>query len=136
MKGAVYLNSILERSLSEVDSEVARLIEFEEERQSRKIILIPSESICPRPVLRALGSAFNNIYSEGYPPSSMTNETLDVICDYNVQLPRYRRYSDRRFYKGCEYANIVESLARRRAAELFSTIKNPIPGFIMLLNLN
>jgi glycine hydroxymethyltransferase len=87
--------------------------------------MIPSESICPSPVLEALGSAFNNIYAEGYPPGMMTEESDDEICEYNFQLARYRRYSDRRFYKGCEYANFLETLSRRRAAALFATERNP-----------
>ncbi|MCK5093911.1 MAG: serine hydroxymethyltransferase, partial [Spirochaetes bacterium] len=99
--------------------------EYEEERQTRKIIMIPSESICPAPVLEALGSVFNNIYAEGYPPGMMTEEAENKICEYNFQLARYHRYSDRRFYKGCEYANFLEILARRRAASLFATERNP-----------
>ncbi|HRF96079.1 MAG TPA: hypothetical protein PLZ51_12830, partial [Aggregatilineales bacterium] len=43
------------------------------------------------------------------------------ILDYNARLTEYRRGADLRYYKGTEYANIVESLARRRAAELFAT---------------
>ncbi len=113
------------KPLSEIDPEVERLIRYEEERQNRKIIMIPSESICPSPVLEALGSAFNNIYAEGYPPGMMTEESDDEICEYNFQLTRYRRYSDKRFYKGCEYANFLETLARRRAAALFATERNP-----------
>jgi glycine hydroxymethyltransferase len=113
------------KPLSEIDPEVARLIGLEEERQTRKIVMIPSESICPSPVLEALGSVFNNIYAEGYPPGMMTEESDDEICEYNFQMARYRRYSDRRFYKGCEYANFLETLASRRAASLFATERNP-----------
>src|SRR5690606_9741630 len=39
----------------------------------------------------------------------------------NFRLPEYRRVADKRYYKGTEYADIVEALARRRAAELFAT---------------
>lgn len=120
-----YSGYVFGKQLSEIDPEVARIIEYEEERQTRKIIMIPSESICPAPVLEALGSVFNNIYAEGYPPGMMTEEAEKEICEYNFQLARYRRYSDRRFYKGCEYANFLEILARRRAASLFATERNP-----------
>ena len=120
-----YSGYVFGKPLSEIDPEVARIIEYEEERQTRKIIMIPSESICPAPVLEALGSVFNNIYAEGYPPGMMTEEAENKICEYNFQLARYRRYSDRRFYKGCEYANFLEILARRRAASLFATERNP-----------
>jgi glycine hydroxymethyltransferase len=120
-----YADYTFGKPLSEIDSEVAHLIRLEEERQNRKIIMIPSESICPSPVLEALGSVFNNIYAEGYPPGMMTEETDEEICEYNFQLARYRRYSDRRFYKGCEYANFLETLACRRAASLFATELNP-----------
>ena len=50
-----------------MNPDVADLIAFEEERQARKLIMIPSESYCPKPVREALGSVFNNIYAEGYP---------------------------------------------------------------------
>ena len=46
--------------------------------------------------------------------------TEDEILDYNARLAYYRRYSDPRYYKGVEYADIVEALARRRCAELFA----------------
>jgi glycine hydroxymethyltransferase len=45
----------------------------------------------------------------------------EEALDYAARLVHYRRYSDRRYYKGVEYANIVETLARRRCAELFAT---------------
>ena len=111
--------------LPEVDPDITRLIELEEARQAGKIILIPSESICPAPVLEALGSAFSNIYAEGYTPSMMGGEDVDDLSDMDVQLTRYRRYADRRFYKGCEYANLIEAIAGRRAAALFATPQNP-----------
>ena len=120
-----YSEYVFGKLLPEIDREIAKIIDFEEERQARKIIMIPSESLCPAPVLQALGSCFNNIYSEGYPSASMVSEDEDILLDFNFQLTRYRRYSDRRFYKGCDYVNIVETLAQRRAASLFATEKNP-----------
>lgn len=120
-----YAEKVFGKSLPDIDPGIARLIGLEEERQARKIVLIPSESICPRPVLEALGSAFNNIYAEGYIPSMMAKEVEEHLNDMDTQLLMLRRYSDRRFYKGCDYANFVEALAQARAAELFATRKNP-----------
>jgi glycine hydroxymethyltransferase len=120
-----YSEYTFNRNLADIDPEVADLISREENRQAGKIILIPSESICPAPVLEALGSAFSNIYAEGYVPSMMEGEDEHALLDQDLQLSRYRRYADRRFYKGCEYANLIEAIAGRRAANLFTTPKNP-----------
>jgi glycine hydroxymethyltransferase len=120
-----YGESVFRKKLDEIDPEIAQLITVEEARQAEKIILIPSESICPAPVLEALGSAFSSIYGEGYTPSMMEGEDEAALTDMDLQLTRYRRYGDRRFYKGCEYANVVEAVAKRRAALLFATEENP-----------
>ncbi len=104
-----------------LDPAVAGLIENEAERQGRKLILIPSESQAPSAVREALGSVFQNIYAEGYPDPSTYGMPEEEILDYEVQLAHYRRYSDLRYYKGVEYVNILEALARRRAAEAFAT---------------
>jgi len=120
-----YSDYVFGKSLKEIDPIISNVIEYEEERQARKIILIPSESICPAPVLMALGTSFNNIYAEGYLPGFMVNQDEKLISNFNYQLNRLRRYSDRRFYKGCDYVNVVEALAQRRAAALFATEKNP-----------
>ena len=53
--------------LAELDPDVFGLTQLEQERQARKLILIPSESTAPLAVREALGSAFQNIYAEGYP---------------------------------------------------------------------
>jgi glycine hydroxymethyltransferase len=108
-------------SLASLDPAVAGLIEYEAERQGRKLILIPSESQAPAAVREALGSVFQNIYAEGYPDPSIHGAAQPTILDYEVQLAQDRRYSDRRYYKGVEYVNVLESLARRRAAEAFAT---------------
>ncbi len=108
-------------NLASLDPAVADLIRFEAERQGRKLILIPSESQAPAAVREALGSVFQNIYAEGYPDPSVHGSSQEAILDYAVQLAHYRRYSDLRYYKGVEYVNILESLARRRAAEAFAT---------------
>ncbi len=108
------------RDLAEVDPDVADLIAFEEERQARKLIMIPSESYCPKPVREALGSVFNNIYAEGYPRLQMTRDEIDLLLQFDHELAHYRRYADRRFYKGVEYADLIECLAQRRVAECFA----------------
>ncbi|MHC1740893.1 MAG: glycine cleavage system aminomethyltransferase GcvT [Anaerolineaceae bacterium] len=110
-------------NLSAVDPEVYELIDHETERQARKLILIPSESSAPQSVRESLASPFQNLYAEGYPDEEMRMMTEGEILDYPTQLAHYRRYADPRYYKGVEYADIVESLARRRCAELFATDK-------------
>ena len=107
-------------SLADLDPEVYELTRIEAERQARKIILIPSESQAPLAVREAMGSAFQNIYAEGYPEKSDQKLTQKEILDYPVRLANFRRFSDPRFYKGTEYADIIESLARRRCAEAFA----------------
>jgi glycine hydroxymethyltransferase len=114
-----------EQNLNRVDPAVARLIDYETERQARKLILIPSESQAPAAVRQALGSVFQNIYAEGYPDPDTHGLPEPAILDYEVQLARYRRLSDQRYYKGAEYANVLEALARRRAAEAFAA--NGVP---------
>lgn len=105
---------------SPVDPDVARLIDLEEQRQARNLQMIPSESICPKPVLAALGSAFSNKYAEGYPSLRMTRRERDRVADVDRLLAFHRRYSDRRFYKGTEFCDFVEALAQQRCAELFA----------------
>jgi glycine hydroxymethyltransferase len=106
--------------LIDFDPDVAELIRHETARQARYLIMIPSESTVPYAVREALSSAFHNIYAEGYPLDSNRTLTEEEILDYEARLTEYRRAGDRRYYKGTEYANIVESLARRRAAEVFA----------------
>ncbi|MEJ2510905.1 MAG: glycine cleavage system aminomethyltransferase GcvT [Anaerolineales bacterium] len=107
-------------SLKDLDPSLNQLSQHEAERQFRKIILIPSESTSPAAVREALSSPFQNIYAEGYPEEASRWLTEDQILDYSERLPYYRRYSDPRYYKGVEYVNIIEALARKRCAELFS----------------
>ncbi len=107
-------------SLADLDPEVFELTQIESERQARKLILIPSESQTPLAVREALGSAFQNIYAEGYPDEDTRQMTEKEILDYPARLAHFRRYSDPRYYKGVEYADAVEALARRRCAEAFA----------------
>jgi len=111
--------------LAEIDPQTERLIAAEERRQREKIILIPSESWTPPAVREALGSVFTSIYAEGYPRRAMMARTPDELADVDRQLAEYHRYADRRFYKGAELADVIESLAARRAAECFATNEYP-----------
>src|SRR3972149_2846820 len=83
----------MERALAEVDAEVARAIDQEVRRQAEGLELIASENFTSEAVLEATGSVFTNKYAEGYP--------------------------GRRYYGGCQFADVVESLARERAKKLF-----------------
>ncbi|HNF36771.1 MAG TPA: hypothetical protein PLZ03_18380, partial [Anaerolineales bacterium] len=107
-------------SLEKLDPETYELTQLEQERQYRKLILIPSESTAPMATREALASAFQNIYAEGYPDEESRWMTEDEILDYPARLADYRRNGDPRYYKGVEYADAVEALARRRAAETFA----------------
>lgn len=109
------------RALADVDPLTAELIETEERRQREKIILIPSESFTQPAIREALGSAFTSIYAEGYPRRAMRNSTEVELANVEAQLSSHRRYADWRFYKGTDLANLVESLAGRRAAMCFAT---------------
>src|SRR5271169_875615 len=83
----------MSRPLSEVDPEVADAIRHEVERQHSQLELIASENFTSEAVLEATGSVFTNKYAEGYP--------------------------GKRYYGGCEFADVVENLARDRARKLF-----------------
>ncbi len=80
-------------SLMEQDPEIGRAIQNEIKRQRENINLIASENFASRAVLEAQGSVFTNKYAEGYP--------------------------GRRYYGGCEFVDVAESLAISRAKELF-----------------
>ncbi|NMC45317.1 MAG: glycine cleavage system aminomethyltransferase GcvT [Chloroflexi bacterium] len=110
---------LFREELGQIDPEVQNLINLEEERQVKKLIFIPSESSAPASVRFSLSSVLQNIYAEGYPPDYMRTQSQDQILDFDEQLALYRRYSDPRYYKGVEFADVLESLARRRCAELF-----------------
>ena len=107
-------------NLAKLDPYVYELTQLEQERQARKLILIASESTAPFAVREALSSAFQNIYAEGYPPEETRWMDDAEILDYPNRLADYRRNSDPRYYKGVEYADVVESLARRRVAQTFA----------------
>ncbi|HOE80252.1 MAG: serine hydroxymethyltransferase [Syntrophaceae bacterium] len=80
--------------LEQVDPEVAKAIDLETRRQAGKLELIASENFVSEAVLEAQGSVMTNKYAEGYP--------------------------GRRYYGGCEYVDVPESLAIERCKKLFS----------------
>jgi len=81
------------RALQDADPDIAKAIRDELHRQSSGLELIASENFVSRAILEAAGSVFTNKYAEGYP--------------------------GRRYYGGCEYVDVVESLAISRAKALF-----------------
>jgi glycine hydroxymethyltransferase len=80
-------------SLAQADPEVAAALDQETLRQHEGLEMIASENFVSEAVLEAAGSVFTNKYAEGYP--------------------------GRRYYGGCEFADIVENLARDRAVQIF-----------------
>ena len=111
---------LFDGDLADIDQDVSNLACYEAERQYHKLVMIPSESSSPIAVRNALSTAFHNIYAEGYPAEATRWMSESEILDYSKRLAEYRRYSDPRYYKGFEYADIIESLARRRCAETFA----------------
>ncbi len=114
---------LFQEPLAELDPEIAELIGYETERQARKLVMVPSESISPHAIHEAVASAFSHIYAEGYPDERTRKMSQAEILDYEAELGHYRRYADPRYYKGVEYADVLEALARRRVAEVFATEK-------------
>lgn len=111
---------ISQGTLDELDPQLGKIITGEDERQKQKVILIASESIAAPAVKALMSSNFGNVYAEGYPREASRLQSETEILDIDLELAHYRRYSDPRYYKGVEYADILEALARRRAAELFA----------------
>jgi glycine hydroxymethyltransferase len=83
----------MRRTLAEADPEIAAAVDHEIRRQHDGLEMIASENFVSQAVLEAVGSVFTNKYAEGYP--------------------------GKRYYGGCEYADVVENLARDRARQLF-----------------
>lgn len=119
------LDELFQQDLESIDPAMVRLMKLEDERQVRKIILIASESFAPAAVREATDSSFANLYAEGLPSTRMSRLERRRLLEIERQLAYFRRYGDRRYYKGCEYANLVEALAQARAAELFATDRFP-----------
>src|SRR5437588_9400932 len=87
------MDDLLNAPLSEVDPVISRAVDDEVRRQAEGLELIASENFVSEAVLEAMGSVFTNKYAEGYP--------------------------GKRYYGGCEYADVVENLARERAKQIF-----------------
>ncbi|MFA6450441.1 MAG: serine hydroxymethyltransferase [bacterium] len=85
--------SYIDTQLHQIDPQVAKILEGEYERQTKTLVMIPSENYASRAVLQTIGSIMTNKYAEGYP-----NE---------------------RYYNGCAYYDMIENLARDRAKKLF-----------------
>ncbi len=86
----------LEAQLAElraVDPEIAKAIESERRRQEENVVLIASENVVSDAVLAAMGTALTNKYAEGYP--------------------------GKRYYGGCEFVDVAETLAIERAKKIF-----------------
>ena len=81
------------KPVSEVDPEIAKVIEDETNRQETTLEMIASENFVPQAVLDCQGSILTNKYAEGYP--------------------------GKRYYGGCEFVDVAEQLAIDRAKELF-----------------
>ena len=81
------------RALAQTDSEIARVLQDERHRQNTGLELIASENFVSQAVMEAQGSVLTNKYAEGYP--------------------------GKRYYGGCEFVDVAESLAISRARELF-----------------
>ena len=79
--------------LSEVDPEIATVLQQELDRQRHTLEMIASENFVSNAILETQGSVLTNKYAEGYP--------------------------GKRYYGGCEAVDIAEDLARERAKELF-----------------
>ena len=87
------MNNLFTANLAEVDPIISKAINDETKRQSGGLELIASENFVSEAVLQAMGSVFTNKYAEGYP--------------------------GKRYYGGCEFADVVETLAIDRAKEIF-----------------
>src|SRR6202789_1288462 len=85
--------AVQSRTLAQADPVVAQAIANEVARQHEGLEMIASENFVSRAVLEAAGSVFTNKYAEGYP--------------------------GKRYYGGCEFADVVENLARDRAKQIF-----------------
>jgi glycine hydroxymethyltransferase len=86
-------SKLMNRILSEVDPQMAAILEGEMKRQQTSLVMIPSENYASRAVLQTQGCIMTNKYAEGYPGA--------------------------RYYNGCQFVDMAESLAIERAKKLF-----------------
>jgi glycine hydroxymethyltransferase len=89
----VTIDNTFNASVHEVDPEIAQVLDDELGRQRDYLEMIASENFVPRSILQSQGSVLTNKYAEGYP--------------------------GKRYYGGCEYVDVAESLAIERAKKLF-----------------
>jgi len=89
------MTNLLDQGLSQVDPDIAAVLDGELARQQGTLEMIASENFVPRAVLEAAGSVLTNKYAEGYP--------------------------GRRYYGGCEQVDIAENIAIERANALFGS---------------
>ena len=87
------MDTLNDLPLRQLDPEIQAVLDNELERQQHTLEMIASENFVPRAVLEAQGSVLTNKYAEGYP--------------------------GRRYYGGCEFVDVAESLAISRAKEVF-----------------
>ena len=88
------MDTLNDLTLEELDPEIQAVLDQELQRQRDTLEMIASENFVPRAVLQAQGSVLTNKYAEGYP--------------------------GRRYYGGCEYVDVAESLAIERAKQVFT----------------
>src|SRR6187397_3462259 len=86
-------SAVMQRTLADIDPEIADAIRHETERQASGLELIASENFVSSAILEAAGSVLTNKYAEGYP--------------------------GKRYYGGCEFIDVIEQLAIDRAKALF-----------------
>ena len=86
------MDSLNDMTLAQLDPEIQAVLDSELERQRGTLEMIASENFVPRAVLQAQGSVLTNKYAEGYP--------------------------GRRYYGGCEFVDVAESLAIERAKQV------------------
>ena len=87
------MDSLNDMALAQLDPEIQAVLDSELRRQRGTLEMIASENFVPRAVLQAQGSVLTNKYAEGYP--------------------------GRRYYGGCEFVDVAESLAIERAKQVF-----------------
>ncbi len=87
------MDSLNDMTLAQLDPEIRAVLDQELERQRTTLEMIASENFVPRAVLEAQGSVLTNKYAEGYP--------------------------GKRYYGGCEFVDVAESLAIERAKQVF-----------------
>ena len=104
-------------------SDILRTAEAERLRQWRKLIMIPSESICHPAAAEVLTGDLGNIYAEGLPQPILSHDPREAAADARRFGSWQTRLADRRYYKGTVGANRAELVAQRCIAEVFSRLE-------------